>query len=649
MLDPEPTGMLVDPHETLTGAPPPSSLQPTPSKKRRVTISGAPHPLNTDVRIPSDQTNSTPISPVVIGLSIQRDDPAALEQVRSMLTVKQKQKALIEQRRGSVAGILSTGEPATASDDRHPVIKTPVASRAMRRSPNPGSVVASATRRGPPVQGQSGPSTAGGPPSPGPMIVPSHQQQHQHQQQQQQPQPLPSQMSSAPSKGTHLPPPISFARRRAGQFGAGKKKPADIVISPRESHTQEQLQPAIQSAPPVLLQGQGQFHSGFPMALPRLPSIVTSGGEATRRPPLGQVPPTPSRFSLQRNAATSSLATQPSFTSSFAARSPPASVAIATSLVPPTPTSLHHPGYSGDKSAFLAPFGVFYDALNDSKQLKTWLGEQMHKSNLLLQTLSQQQEKMDELVESLVERKTHGMREEIVMLHRRVEELEDALRIARSEMIVRRQSVEVPVAGHRAPGKQQQQSQVVRNGVPVMSETYTFPPVSAMDRRRGGDPANAGKQSPPGWRVEWRGERGDLNNTNVNSNSLPGSENGSPAPYSTRRLSISAMRLDPPVRGVVGESSSSSNGGGSSGSFGVQSPPQTFREGPGPRHSGHPVLHSPPLSGKSGSVSLNSTPVLGFRSTHAPGEVGVGLHRQQSNPRLLVLSGDRSGSPMDDD
>ena len=72
----------------------------------------------------------------------------------------------------------------------------------------------------------------------------------------------------------------------------------------------------------------------------------------------------------------------------MAGRSPPtASVPISSALVPPTPASLHHPGYTGEKSAFLAPFEMFYDALSDSKHLKAWLGEQLQKSSTLIASL----------------------------------------------------------------------------------------------------------------------------------------------------------------------------------------------------------------------------------------------------------------------
>ena len=106
-----------------SGAPPPSLVRPpTNTKRRRITVStgeGAQQPsINTanlepaGLQTPGGPSHphvhtgpSTPISPVVMGLSFQRDNPEALEQVRAMLSVKQKQKALIESRRGSAAGL----------------------------------------------------------------------------------------------------------------------------------------------------------------------------------------------------------------------------------------------------------------------------------------------------------------------------------------------------------------------------------------------------------------------------------------------------------------------------------------------------------------------------------------------------------------
>jgi len=585
MLDPSPPpqSRVIEPRgQDSAGAPPPSSLHPPASKKRRVTISGAPHPgpLNTDVRVPADQPSSTPISPVVMGFTIMRDNPTAIEQVRSMITVKQKQKALIEQRRGSVAAIspvASNSIPSSlASIEDRPITaaKAPASARSLRRSPNLASGPGSG-RRPPSASVQGGVNTR--PPSPSPIIVPS-----------QQPMQVPSQ---APAHSLP-PPPISFARRRAGQLGTGKKKPADIVISPREAHTKEQLQPVIQSAPPVPHAGQGTFYTGrFPMALPRLPSVM-GGGDNVRRVATGNVPPTPTRLSMQRNVSTTSHISQP--LPGISGRSPPAaSVPIAATLVPPTPSSLHHPGYSGDKSAFLAPFEVFYDALNDSKQLKNWLGEQLQRSNTLMQTLTQQQEKLNEIVESLVEKKVGGMRIEVASLHRRIEELEDALRVA---TLSRRQSTDILV-GAKTKGKQP-----IRNGVPtvpVAPETYTFPPVPPVEPSLRVRPEPLRRLSSPGW--------GQDRETRENQ-SMPENENGSPVPYDARRLSVSATRLDPP-RSQLGEGSSQQ----SRNSFVVQSPPQGFRDGPS---------QALPSSSTHGKLS---------RSSHSE---RPGQHQQHAHPRM---------------
>ncbi|KAG6918746.1 hypothetical protein DXG01_011937 [Tephrocybe rancida] len=468
---PPPPRLVID---TTTGAPPPSTIRPTPSKRRRVTISGAPHALNTDVRATPDQTNSTPISPVVMGFTITRDGPT-MEKMKAMINVKQKQKALIEQRRGSVAGLTSPTVttvnppiPPTPSDSV-PTAKPVVASstRNQRRSPNN-----TATRRLTQSSQSNNPTPR--PPSPSPIIVPS--QQPSSSTSTPNPNPMPNQATNA--HHSLPPPPISFARRRAEQLGSTRKKPADILISPREAQTQDQFQPAIQSAPPVPHAGQNSVFSGrFPMmALPRLPSVM-GGGDNVRRVATA-VPPTPTRLAMQRPERPTHpppppiVVQQPPVTSTPQRSPPAASVPIASTLVPPTPGLFHHPGYAGDKAAFLAPFEVFYDALNDSKQLKSWLGEQLQRSNAMMQALTQQQEKLNEVVESLVEKQTAPMRAEVAGLHRRVEELEDALRSASAS---RRHSTDhtakhAPHKGGRTP---------LRNGVtgsPMPAEAYTFPP-----------------------------------------------------------------------------------------------------------------------------------------------------------------------------
>ena len=430
---------------------------PSPLKKRRVTVSGS--ALHIDVRPNQDQTSaSTPISPVVIGFSIPPDN---MEQVRNMLSVKQKQKAIIDQRRGSLVALNSPTTPAPVEvpqPKQQPPQQQPTP-RTSRRSPNTTS---SALRRN---------NISQRPPSP-----------------QQAQQSLP-------------PPPISFARRRAAIMG-GAKKPADIVIKPRDQHTRDQFQPGIQSAPPI---PQSQFYGTPPgrpfnqMSIPRLPTIGL--GVDNPRRVATNVPPTPTRLSmqLQQSQPISNATMQP-----VSNRSPPASVPIATTLVPPTPTSLHRPGYAGDKAAFLAPFDVFYDALNDSKQLKSWLGDQLQKSHSLMQSLAQQQERMHETVEAIVDRRVSGMKVEIAGLKRRVEELEEAM-------------------GHRSavgrythqPMQQTRRSSLEPatkkiNGTNSTSpETaYTFPPVPSQDpsssSSRGLRPENSRPElsrrlSSPGW------------------------------------------------------------------------------------------------------------------------------------------------------
>ncbi|KAG5648298.1 hypothetical protein DXG03_004870 [Asterophora parasitica] len=536
------------------GAPPPSSLRPSPSKRRRVTISGAPHQLNTDVRVPVDQTNSTPISPVVMGFTIKRDNPSAIEQVKSMITVKQKQKALIEQRRGSVAGIMSPSTvttnpaiPPLPADERNlppSSSSKPGSTRQLRRSPNNGGSNARRVATNPSHTGTTtNPNVR--PPSPSPIIVPSQQPVPA-------PPPVPNQVANSHSLP---PPPISFARRRAEQLGSGKKKPADILISPREAQTHEQFQPAIQSAPPVPHAGQGPFFSGrFPMALPRLPSVM-GGGDNIRRVATN-VPPTPTRLSMQRPAPgpiAASLSHGAQSVTGISGRSPPAaSVPIASTLVPPTP-GFHHPGYAGDKAAFLAPFEVFYDALNDSKQLKTWLGEQLQRSNAMMQALTQQQEKLNEIVESLVEKRVAGVRSEVVGLHRRVEELEDALRAATSG---RRQST----AGF-APSSLKHSSTPLRNGItsgPMAPESYTFPPSSSSSNSaEASTPSSARRRhefdvprrpTSPGWAQQPQHQHPDSrgeNATMADSEPQTHSQHGSPAPP-LFLSSVSVSRLDPP-------------------------------------------------------------------------------------------------------
>ncbi|KAI0338946.1 hypothetical protein BDW22DRAFT_1348094 [Trametopsis cervina] len=566
--------------QTKTGAPPQtpsssSSPNPNPSKKRRMTISG----INTDVRRPSVDSG---ISPVVMGLTIPPDDPIALEQVRSMVNLKHQQQALIESRRGSLASIMPPTAPPdvnivnslSATDERASTSKTAPSIRTSRRSPNlapnagpRGSIVASSSAAPPQQQQPQSSMPIERLPTPPPPTATLTARRHPAQ---------PRPATDSPPTHTHVhpslpnpnnsniqppahalpPPPISFARRRASrQVGGTKGKPADILISPRTLQ-EGGLQPIIQSAPPIPRGGQSQSLSGrFPlMALPSVPPVMGTG-QPPKRISTAQVPPTPTRLSIARQAAGAPTGRSP----------PAASVPIASTLVPPTPASLHHPGYAGEKSAFLAPFEMFYDALNDSKQLKTWLSEQLHKSNALMATLQRQQEQMEETVHHLVDKKVAAMRGEVYDLKMRVDELEMQLRHARA------QGHSPSTGGAKGKGAVNGYGNVSATSPLVgPTDTYHFPPIESLRR-----PDQPRRVSSP------------------SSEHHPASQTSSPVPFDVgKRLSVSAIRHDPRPehhqhvpRGSISQLA------------------QTF---PSPHSSHHP--HAGASNSTSNSTSSNSKP-----------------------------------------
>ncbi|KAG2362115.1 hypothetical protein BDR07DRAFT_1485118 [Suillus spraguei] len=499
-----------DPDDSLIDSPSPPQISspiviPPSPKKRRVTVSGTTLPPST---APSSSeisiSHSTPITSAVITISTGED-----VQLRS--TLKQQ---LIEQRRPSFAA------PPGPSTLLSAAINNGTSSSSATYSPPEGSLAASKLSL--PRLGRRSPNTATRPsgntlPSgsratvqsqpltPPPMIVPSQQPLSLTASQNQPEAPLKS-----PPSNSLPPPPISFARRRAAQSGGRKRKPADIVISPRGTHSSDSLAPVIQSAPPVPEFGR------FPMALPRLPTAL-SGNQTTRRVATN-VPPTPTRFGLQHTIGPSVSAPKTATT-----RSPPA-IPIASSLVPPTPRALQHPGYSGDKSAFLAPFEVFYDALNDAKQMKNWLSEQLQKSNALLQSL----QKVDAVVEDLVEKRTRSMQEEMQSMRQRMDSLEEALRAVRADS-ARNRSMSNGGVGFS-------QSKFHQNGLSSSgsepSSSYRFPTTTSTEQRR--------RVSPPSWGTDKDKDR---------------AASRSPDTDRDRRMSASVARLEAP-RSDQGQSQS---------------------------------------------------------------------------------------------
>lgn len=375
-----------------------------------MTISGssqASHPVDQASSNPPASDVKTASPPSVVSVSpMDRDDSSPVEQVRSVLTTKRNQEVLVEKRRESLGGPLPSSSQSAVSPA---VVKPPPASsRTSVRSPKMS--VARTAR------------IADSPLGPNAVAPPGQNQQTD-------PGTHPPHQNSLP------PPPISFAGRRAFKSSPSQqKKPADIVISPRDARTQ----PVIQSAPAH----QGRFQ---PMALPSLPKVQQPPG--SRRIP-GNVPPTPTRLSLRSNLATSASLAVP----------PAASVPISTILVPQTPAVFNRTDSASQRSTFLAPFEALYDALRDAKDSKTWLAEQFTKVQAL-------QSGFESAVEAAVERRVSGLREEVARLQRRVEELE--------------------CSRGSEPGPTQWRRRSVANGdltilgteCAPMRETYTFPPV----------------------------------------------------------------------------------------------------------------------------------------------------------------------------
>jgi hypothetical protein len=388
-----------------------SASQPSP-KKRRMTVSGTSQPVDQVSSNPTTSaTNKAPSPPIVVGgPPMDRDEPSTVEQARS-LAAKRNQEALIEKRRGSLGGPLPSQAAVSPA-----VAKPPSSSsRSSARSPNMG--VARTAR------------TSDAPSGANPAALPGQSQQAD-------PSTHPPHHNSLP------PPPISFAGRRAFKSPSSQqKKPADIVISPRDVRTQ----PVIQSAPAH--QG-GRFP---PMALPSLPKVQHPPG--SRRIP-GNVPPTPTRLTLRSSLATSS-------SSSSLTVPGTASVPISTILAPQTPAVLSRTDSASSRSAFLAPFEALYDALREVRESKTWLTEQFAKVQAL-------QSGFDAAVDAAVERRVGGLREEVARLQRRVEELECSRGTEPGPALWRRRSV--------ANGDLAMLAANMENAPPVR-ETYTFPPV----------------------------------------------------------------------------------------------------------------------------------------------------------------------------
>jgi len=550
---------------------------PSPTKRRRVTISG----INTDVKRPSSSDANTPISPVVIGFNLAREDSAAIEQVRSMLNVKLQQKALIEQRRNSTAGLTSPMVNTTPTIHIANVNGTDTRiSNSRRHSMVP---IHQEPTLPPPPRNPSPPPSF--PQSQPPSQTPT----------QSQPPPHPPQTQAPLHEVSLARQPDGFGRRRASRLGV-KPKPADILISPRET-TNDQMPASIMSAP--------AHNTRFSMALPSLPPAMA--GQNVPRMTSSVVPPTPTRLGGPRTAIPNLGPTNPANR-----HSPNHQVPISSSLIPQTPSSLKF--NSSEKDAFLAPFEKFYDSLADSKQLKDWLSQQLQKSNMLVNAL-QKSEKLEEVVEAMVEKRMALMREEMYGLRRRVEELEHALRISSSQG-----SGPAPPSQTGSTGYSKGKG---RGSEPMVAETtepYTFPP------------------APPDVRLS---AKSDLVTRKISPSNSPNSQTGSPVPFhESRRLSVSSVRFErrpspPPTvkrsqsHGTIPSPLSSGPSGPKSSRSPINSkvPPKSETQ----RHYSHP---SPSFGGQQQSSPTKKTVGTADRRRELRGLVEEETNGSRSNPLL---------------
>ncbi|VDB91872.1 unnamed protein product [Peniophora sp. CBMAI 1063] len=279
--------------------------------------------------------------------------------------------------------------------------------------------------------------------------------------------PVPSAHSSAanPNRGSAaLPAPsISFTSRRLGA-GAKGKKPADILISPRDVAPP----PAIMSAPPAVTEHsrppvppalfppphhhhppphsqQQPSHLHGPatpgVAIPSIPSI---GAPPPRRAPAA-VPPTPGRLPMRGTLVTPSTAAfhipeRGGDRSHLSVPNVGISGALASPRVPPTPgvlRSLSHganPGPSSaklpanrekERDAFLSPFAGFYDTLRDAAELKAFLAASIARADRAAASI-------DDTVERRVRERVAPIEQELDAYKRRVDALEEEMRALRA-------------------------------------------------------------------------------------------------------------------------------------------------------------------------------------------------------------------------
>lgn len=221
-----------------------------------------------------------------------------------------------------------------------------------------------------------------------------------------------------------------------------------------------------------------------------------------------------------------------------------------------------------------------------------------------MQSLSQQQDRINDTVDNLVEKRIAGMKSEMAALRRRVEDLEDSLR-----------------SNNNINKSQNGPS----SGAPVAPESYSFPSIPSANshdtplRLRAENSGVSRRLSSPVWGQERDREVRPLPQQQqqhpAESDNLNG---GSSAPYEPKRLSSTRLDL-PRVQHINGSN--------------MQSPSQGYNN-----HSNHNNLNGNNGSGK--QIVYPPTPTSGhLQHSSRNGGDGPSL-RQSSSLPIVMISGE---------
>ncbi|KDQ20818.1 hypothetical protein BOTBODRAFT_319473 [Botryobasidium botryosum FD-172 SS1] len=425
----------------------------TARKRRRVTISGPGHFMRGDAMDPSSSFGNPPLSPAVMGFNIP---PEGVEQVRSALSLKHQQKALIEQRK---AGVVSSGgippfDPsssrgvrttlpesssrATASSAHDDLDDPPPHSSGLDKWPQEAPKSSILDRRRAAQQRPGGASTLtvrtpgyslvdqpirSAPPVPQSMRMPTLpsvaggegrgraiERQSYSSQQQSQPG---SSSGAAPNTGRRreFPPPTPTGAQHQTSHTRTNTTPSVLAPLPSSSTRRAPL-----TGPRTGAQQHGI--TGTPVSR-SYPTGGPNGSNVSLNSPTH--PPAPATAGPSSFSASVRSHAVPHMGTTSSISTPQVPTFPSHAYQHPTSTSVEHP----DKASFMSMFSSFYDSLADAHRLKKWLDDQVRKSSNLYQSLEQSSETFEELVDSKVRQAKEESRREIEDLRKRLELLEN--------------------------------------------------------------------------------------------------------------------------------------------------------------------------------------------------------------------------------